>query len=130
MSRDMVFKYLREALNTDENFQFVSRDVNLIDHRKHDQAIIDQNIGDQCSKRSKDIIEFLEDHLVRLIPCELTVSFVETFRKSGMITSATAEKIKRKAKMSAPKLPVGTITTTTAEQIKGKVKTRVPKLPT
>ena len=106
MAREKICKYLKEALNVQENFQTVTREENLGYHRKFDGAIINGDLSDEqkSSTRGKDIIAFVKEHFIRMVPLELTISVLRVFKTRGMITEATADHIEVMAREIAPKI--------------------------
>ena len=99
--REKIAKCLRKALNVYENFQLVDREVNLIDHQRHDRALINKDMAflgrAESKERNAQIRDFVVKHLVKNLPWELANVLLEFFKERGIISSITVKKIEQHA---------------------------------
>ena len=101
-----VSHILKEALNVLDNYELASPKENRCVHRWIDKALLDHAAGhetgssasveekEEREKREKKIVNFFENHLVRLIPLQLVTIFLDLFfRPLNLISQERADEI-------------------------------------
>lgn len=110
MSRKEIINCLRKAMNIQQNFALVPRKVNLVDHRKYDYALVneDKEYLHLNKQRGNDISNFLANHLVDNFPLEIAKALLRFFQKCKIVSPVLAQQLESEAEAKAqPNTGVG-----------------------